>query len=87
MAGKGNRATFSRRVDTKREQCGPDTPLDQCRCRAAVTRAYQSMQVSGVPDSIALEAAVRVYRYHHPEASPDSAQHTVETWVLRGTIH
>src|SRR3546814_126611 len=85
--GKGNRETLSRRVDASREDCGPDTPLDQCRCRAAVTRAYAGMQLSGAPDSVALEAAMRVYRYHHPEASPELMRETVETWVFCGTVH
>lgn len=67
--------------------CGPETTLDECRCRAAVTRAYTGMLVSGVPNRVALEAATRVYRYHHPEADVPSAQNTVESWVFQGAMH
>lgn len=67
--------------------CGPATTIDDCRCRAAVTRAYNGMLVGGVPNTVALEAATRVYRYHHPEADYDAAHHTVESWVFRGALH
>jgi hypothetical protein len=83
--GRRSKPTRSRLVDSPREDCGPDTPLDQCRCRAAVTRAYASMIASGVADCVALDAATRVYRYHHPEVADQPARLTVETWVLRAT--
>jgi hypothetical protein len=41
----------------------------------------------GAPDSVALEAALRVYRYHHPDAADELAQTMVETWVFRGLHH
>lgn len=58
-----------------------------CACRNAVNRAYDGMLESGAPASVALEAALRVYRYHHPHQADDAAQTTVETWVFRGLHH
>ena len=43
-------------------------------------RTYKSM-INENPESIALEAAQRVYRYHHPEDSKMHAHLTVERWV------
>ncbi|MEQ9813945.1 MAG: hypothetical protein RLO50_14285 [Azospirillaceae bacterium] len=65
---------------------GQTKPIEPCRCRAAVERAYRSMQRSGSADSIALEVAVRVYRHHHPEASEDAALTRVECWVQSYTL-
>lgn len=67
------------------EECGD--PEVVCACRAAVTRAYDGMLDSGVPDSVALEAAIRVYRYHHPQGPDEEAVRTVEAWVMRGPVH
>lgn len=50
-----------------------------CKCYGAVMRTYKSM--SDEPDHVALEAAQRVYRYHHPEDSKSDAHLTVERWV------
>ncbi|NBC33945.1 MAG: hypothetical protein GVY13_14825 [Alphaproteobacteria bacterium] len=69
--------------------CGQGDGADgqPCACRAAVTRAYAGMLEGGAPASVALEAALRVYRYHHPHQADDVAQTTVETWVFRGPHH
>ena len=78
------------------ETCGPDDDGSRCDCRSAVTRAYRSLLVSGTSPTIALEAATRIYCYHHPEASLDMALTAVETWVTgrrrlppaeRSTLH
>ena len=50
-------------------------------------RAYTGMLASDLPECVALDAARRVYRYHHPETSDDDAAHIVETWVYRGVRH
>ncbi len=50
-----------------------------CKCYSAVMRTYKSM--SDEPDHIALAAAQRVYRYHHPEDTKVDAHLTVERWV------
>lgn len=66
--------------------CGPGTDRD-CRCRNAVERAFAGMMASGAPDSVAREAATRVFRYHHPECSDRHARDTVETWLFTGPLH
>ena len=50
-------------------------------------RAYSGMIASGAPDSVAMEAAERVFRYHHPESSERHARDTVETWLFSGPLH
>jgi len=63
------------------------TGFEDCPCHAAVVRAHAGMIASGAPDSVALEAAVRVYRYHHPEVAPGRAHDQVERWVFTGPLH
>ena len=75
------------RMSADDEECGPLADAARCTCREAVTRAYRGMLDCGVPDSVALDAAIRVYRYHHPEATRDHAHLTVETWVFTGRLH
>jgi len=58
-----------------------------CNCRAAVTRAYRTLCASGEAESIAFEAAIKVYRFHHPETAPGMAAGLVERWVACGTVH
>ncbi len=65
-------------------QIGVKQPAD-CKCYKAVMRTYQAM--SDEPDHIALEAAQRVYRYHHPEDSKLDAHLTVERWVNETRVH
>lgn len=68
--------------------CGPEAEDDRvCRCRTAVRRAYGSLVCNGVDRERAMGAALRVYRYHHPEACPVIAQVTVERWVHQGPLH
>lgn len=50
-------------------------------CREAATRAYAALRESGVIDPRAFEAAVTVYRYHHPEAPRLQARHIVAEWL------
>jgi hypothetical protein len=57
---------------------GLKQPAD-CKCYGAVMRTYKSM--SDEPDYIALEAAKRVYRFHHPEDSKLDSAITVERWI------
>jgi hypothetical protein len=52
-----------------------------------VARAYNGLTEAGLPDSTAMDAAVRVYRYHHPEEPPDRARQLVESWVFTGPVH
>lgn len=50
-----------------------------CKCYGAVMRTYASM--SDEPHHVALYAAQRVYRFHHPEDAIEIAHLTVERWV------
>jgi hypothetical protein len=56
-------------------------------CRPAVIRAYTAFVALGEPRSHALEAAVVVYRWHHPEVPFARAVQTVLGWVPRGLVH
>ena len=85
MAAERNRLTSRSRVVI--EDCGPDSAPELCTCREAVSRAFAGMTASGAPRNVALEAATRVYCYHHPEAGYNHAHHTVEHWVTGGTVH
>ncbi|MGH1376587.1 MAG: hypothetical protein ACRBCK_09590 [Alphaproteobacteria bacterium] len=68
------------------EQMNVKMPSD-CKCYKAVMKAYGSLMHAGRPDSIALEAAVIVYGYHHPEDSKEDRTLTVERWVNEQSIH
>lgn len=71
--------------------CGDALPLGDsyldCRCHRAVMRAYCGMVDKGEPRTVALEAAIRVFRYHHPEIPAFRAHDTVETWVFSGPFN
>lgn len=60
----------------------------RCKCRSAVMRTYKAMK-KDEPETIALEAAIRVYRHHHPEDCIETAHLTVERWVCQtgGRFH
>ena len=58
-----------------------------CKCQAAVMRAYTSLLSAGTPESHALEAAKIVYSHNHPEDSKELAGLTVERWVNAGHFH
>ena len=53
---------------------------ERCKCRGAVLRTYGEL-IKDEPEQVALSAAIRVYRYHHPEDSVDMSSLTVERWV------
>ena len=53
-----------------------------CRCYGAVMRTYKAM--SDEPEYVAFEAALRVYRHHHPEDKKVAARLTVESWLYAG---
>jgi hypothetical protein len=50
-------------------------------CKAAATRAYRELRQRGVPDRPAFEAAVMVYRCHHPETASSEAKWIVCDWI------
>lgn len=57
-----------------------DVNTKDCKCYNAVMRTYESLSANISP-RIALEAAQRVYRHHHPEYPKMDAHLTVERWV------
>ncbi|MFC7334030.1 hypothetical protein [Rhodocista pekingensis] len=61
--------------------CCENNPGDGSCCRSAVVRAFREMRASGQPDRYCLEAAVTVYRWHHPETPEPQATTIVSTWV------
>lgn len=65
-------------------QKGVRNPAD-CKCYGAVMRTYKSL--SDEPHHVAMEAAQRVYRHHHPEDSKEDAHLTVERWVTAEHLH
>ncbi|HRQ60806.1 MAG TPA: hypothetical protein PLO23_04750 [Alphaproteobacteria bacterium] len=65
-------------------ESGVKSPAD-CACYSAVMQAYRLLD--DVPDAIAMQAAIRVYRHHHPEDTKRNAALTVERWVNEGHIH
>jgi hypothetical protein len=50
-------------------------------CRSSVARAYYGMLECGVSPFCALDAAARVYKYHHPGDSIHVARSRVEEWL------
>jgi hypothetical protein len=58
-----------------------ETYLEGSACREAALRAYAGLRASGVVDLRAFEAAVTVYRHHHPESPPRQARHVVAEWL------
>ena len=53
-----------------------------CTCFGAVMRTYKSM--SDEPEHVAFDAALRVFRHHHPEDSKEDSKLTVESWIYSG---
>lgn len=58
-----------------------------CRCYRAVMRAYGSLIGAGQSQTLALDVARTVYRFHHPEDLPERASLIVERWVHAGSLH
>lgn len=61
----------------------PAKDPDRCKCQGAVLRTYGQM-VKDNPQYIAMEAARKVYSFHHPEDKFCDAALTVERWVHAG---
>ena len=64
-----------------------DRGASDCRCRDAVLRTYDYLSDANFAESRAFNAALRVYRYHHPEIDAGHARHIVETWLARSAPH
>jgi hypothetical protein len=52
-----------------------------CDCREAVERAYRELVGRGEPPDHALDAALTVLRWHHPEVAAPDAVAIVGRWV------
>ncbi len=50
-------------------------------CKTAVLNAYQNLRETGLDDAGSFQAAVRVYRHHHPEIGPADANYRVADWI------
>lgn len=59
----------------------------RCKCHGAVLRVYNGLVEAGRPECNAMEAAMIVYRHHHPEDSKSDASLIVERWVNAGHFH
>ncbi len=58
----------------------------ECACRAAVTRAFAGMTLSGAPYDSALSVALRVFQHHHPEYQV-GVQALIERWISPESVH
>lgn len=58
-----------------------------CGCRPMVQRAYRELVERGQPNDHALDAAVVVLRWHHPEVPGPEAGEIVSRWVSDGHVH
>lgn len=58
-----------------------------CKCWRAVMQTYAALTAYNNPEKTALEAAVRVYRFHHPEDGKEGARLIVERWVNHSQLH
>jgi hypothetical protein len=65
---------------------GANEPV-RCKCKPAVLKTYQSLMQDGNPQRVAVEAALRVYRFHHPQDSKEDSKLTVERWVFADHHH
>lgn len=52
-----------------------------CLCRIATTKAYDELRKLGENEGDAYDAAVRIYRHHHPEHPRIQAYETVADWL------
>ena len=56
-------------------------------CRPAVERAFSELTARGVPESHAVEAALFIYRFHHPDIPVCAAAADVMCWTLGKIRH
>ena len=61
--------------------------VHKCVCKPAVFTAYQSLLPHG--HKKAMDAAMKIYQYHHPDDSLEDCQITVERWLVAqsGKMH
>ncbi|NQU70969.1 MAG: hypothetical protein HQ514_10490 [Rhodospirillales bacterium] len=50
-------------------------------CKQAALRAYAELRSRGKTDPAAFDAAVAVYRHHHPESPRRDSNYIVAGWI------
>lgn len=65
---------------------GANNP-ERCICKPAAMNAYNGMLTSGAAETEAVEAAYRIYRYHHPLDTKEDSRLTVERWIYADRPH
>lgn len=54
-------------------------------CRQAALRAYHALRMRGEGETTAFDAAVAVYRFHHPETPILDSVDLVDRWIEEST--
>lgn len=65
---------------------GANNPV-RCKCKSAALNAYENTKRLGFAESEALDAAYRIYRYHHPQDTREDSSLTVERWIYAENAH
>jgi hypothetical protein len=69
------------------EDAGAGCSGPSCICEAAVKRAYAALQQAGRPEHVCYQAALIIFRWHHPELSLIAAESSVSAWTRTATLH
>lgn len=59
----------------------------RCKCKDAAVNAYRNTKQHGFAEVEAVDAAYRIYRYHHPLDTKEDSQLTVERWIYTEHAH
>jgi hypothetical protein len=60
---------------------------ERCQCRPAALRAYKGMLKAGAAETEAVEAAYKIYRFHHPLDEIQTSRLTIERWIYAERAH
>ena len=55
--------------------------LQDCNCRAVVTRVYRELREKGLSDPAAFDSAARVFALYHPETTPRGSCYAIAEWL------
>ena len=67
--------------------CGNKNTNNPCSCRTAVTRTYFEMLINVASPAEAMDAALRVYSYHHPGYGRANAVQLIEHWLAPNALN
>jgi hypothetical protein len=56
-------------------------------CKQASLRAYRELRATGKAELAAFDAAVAVYRFHHPETPRRDSNYIVADWIVERDVH